>query len=236
MRVTLCGSYMCCICKSSIEGGYYCDEWGNVACISHKVELCSACERLILKSTNGVRALCDICKATIINSLNERKQEESYGHIVQLLKNIGIKLPLLNTTVSLIPMEMMIKQMNLFSGNVNLGLTLTNKTVFSNIGFNKTVFNHEIYILDNLAELEYKEVLAHEFAHAWLNELEVNMTRRKVEGFCNLISFYVLGQEQNSVAEIMRKGLLSSSDPILWRWITNHERKARCFRLEAIVK
>ena len=98
-------------------------------------------------------------------------------------------------------------------GNLR-GLTLTIYKIVSNGKFIRTTFDHEIFILYGMPHIECASVLAHEYAHIWLNERFIEDTPPVVEGFCNLVSEAILLQEKVKFASIIRKNIKQIDIPV----------------------
>ena len=75
-------------------------------------------------------------------------------------------------------------------------------------------FSHEIFILYGMPHIECASVLAHEYAHVWLNERFIEDTAPVVEGFCNLVSEATLVQEKGKLASIIRENMKQNNSPV----------------------
>lgn len=51
---------------------------------------------------------------------------------------------------------------------------------------------HKIYLLENMPYLYLQSVIAHELGHVWINENKINIPKFEEEGFCQLLSYYIL--------------------------------------------
>ena len=95
-------------------------------------------------------------------------------------------------------------------GNLR-GLTLTKYKIVKGGSNPGTTFDHIIYVLYGLPYIECESVLAHEFAHVWLNEKFIESTPPVIEGFCNLVSSEVLEKEKSKLASILLDNLQNNT-------------------------
>ena len=65
-----------------------------------------------------------------------------------------------------------------------------------------------------MPHIECASVLAHEYAHIWLNERFIEDSPPVVEGFCNLVSEAILLREKGKLASIIRENMKQSDNPV----------------------
>ena len=94
------------------------------------------------------------------------------------------------------------------------GLTLTKYKITRGLNLTDASFEHRIYLLSGLPYVECISVLAHEYAHVWLNERFIEISPMEMEGFCNLISEICLAQDKSKASTLLRENMIQSKDPI----------------------
>jgi hypothetical protein len=65
-----------------------------------------------------------------------------------------------------------------------------------------------------MPHIECASVLAHEYAHIWLNEQFIDDIPPVIEGFCNLVSEATLVKEKGKLASIIRENMKQSDNPV----------------------
>lgn len=210
---------ICSVCGKYIEEKYYIDKWGNNAHIYHgkiKTKLCNSCGRIISYKTsnNGVeyndgRTICGICDLSAVK--NDSKILKAKHKILALLKEKGINKIPENVPIHLADKKMILKMGNNSVSEDSYGLTLTNvktknKDIVSQI--------HSIYILYGLPEIEFEGVLAHELLHVWINERQIKIKGKDLEGFCNLGSAFVYQSYKTKHSEILLEKMYENKDKI----------------------
>jgi hypothetical protein len=130
------------------------------------------------------------------------------GDIRPKLIKLGMYLPPNNMTVTVVDKEEMSRLLKRPVGHVT-GLTVSHGWQYN--------MDHHIYVLDSLRPCSFKETLAHECGHVWLNDRNsylIHQSRQEVEGFCNLVAYKVLLFEFSEEAKRVRKSMLENPDPI----------------------
>jgi len=131
------------------------------------------------------------------------------------LSSLGISLPKGNVKIRVVAKQVIDQQALKINARGNLrGLTLTSYKIFSDGKFTRTTFDHNIFILYGMPHIECSSVLAHEYAHIWLNERFIEDIPAVVEGFCNLVSEAILFKEKGKLASIIRENMKQSDNPV----------------------
>ena len=131
-----------------------------------------------------------------------------YGHIKPKLIQLGIYLPQYNLSTSIVSRAEMDRLLRRPSNGVT-GLTVSRGVPFG--------MSHYVYILDGMSPCLFKETLAHECGHVWLNDRNSRLNRsgiQEVEGFCNLLAYKVLLFEFSEESKTTRQNMLDNPDPI----------------------
>ena len=194
-------SIECSICESKInEQKYLVDIWGNPFHIHHKNkgQFCECCSRIISKKITGGgyilndgRHICSLCDISIIKN---SKVEKSLKSIINMLDKNGVKgLHVSEIDIFLINRDEMKKLYGYNASDHLKGLTKIS------IQDNK-IF--KIYILDNIPEIQFQAILAHELLHVWLYKNSINLEYDKMEAFCNLGSFLVYKNDGTKFSNI----------------------------------
>lgn len=124
------------------------------------------------------------------------------------LASIGMTMPKQKVTISIVNRAEFDRLLKHHSNAVT-GLTVTHS------GYLGT--DHHIYMLNGMSTCRYKETLAHECGHVWLNDRHSVLnqhSRQEVEGFCNLVAYKVLMFDKSQDAAWVRQCMLSNPDPI----------------------
>ena len=140
------------------------------------------------------RALCarDAATAVLEEQEGRRIGEEMKAELDRLLSRF-LALPETNVTIGMVD-RVNLQQMFKFPGRdyecPNVWGYIETKT-------NQNHLRHEISVLSGLPLDSFKSTIAHEYAHAWVNEnvgeqRRESMERDAVEGFCELVSFILM--------------------------------------------
>lgn len=189
----------CYICGNIIQGSYYRDWADHPICIDHKdVCHCVSCGQFCnIKSIdigNGSR-LCSYCQEHMMT-------KEDCKYIVRFVNRIYS-----NTVMGEIH-------------NWNLktidAVALHNRTGSKNIRglAERCGDKYTVFVYRQLSKVQFANVLAHELLHIWLYNRGVNPIPIMCEGFCNLGSYVVLSNINNSEAKATLHSMIVSSDPI----------------------
>lgn len=131
-----------------------------------------------------------------------------YSEIRSRMASIGMNVPKHNVTISFANRAEFDRLLRRDSGRVT-GLTVSSGSCYG--------MRHHIYMLDEMPVSNYKETLAHECGHVWLNDRHSILNRhssQEIEGFCNLVAYKVLLFDHSQEAEQTRRGMLLNPDPI----------------------
>lgn len=207
----------CAVCGNEINGRYWRDGWGNVACVHHEVKTCFACWRIIgkystLSSVTGQigykmgenRQVCGLCQETCVNSTSDIAKSRDF--VIRLLGKVGFKIETNGLeSIKVITKEEMQKK----SPNAE-GLCVS--TIHPN---NPKLTTSQIFILNGMPKIKFESVLAHEILHFWIfyNGIEHNDS---VEGFCNIgealvLNFYT-SRQGSQLADYLKEAANSNPD------------------------
>ena len=67
--------------------------------------------------------------------------------------------------------------------------------------------DYEIYILNNLHQIEFDAVLAHEYLHVWQNNYNIHLSEVQSEGLSNLASELIYKNYDNTFSTILNENL-----------------------------
>ena len=110
--------------------------------------------------------------------------EEVKKRVWPTLSKLGIAAPKGQVIIKVVGKDVIDRQALKINARGNLrGLTLTTYKIMSYGKSTRTTFNHEIFILYGMPHIECASVLAHEYAHIWLNERFIEDVPPVVEGF-----------------------------------------------------
>ena len=230
-RVKEAGSYKfhescfkCLVCNKGFKGGEKLkrDEWGGMVHANHfhQAEMCDTCSRIISLAELTPQQILKDGRRTCISCASDgvyevKRMEEVRMRVWPTLAALGISLPKGNVIIRVVGKDVIDRQALKINARGNLrGLTLTTYKIVSNGKFIRTTFDHEIFILYGMPHIECASVLAHEYAHIWLNERFIEDSPPVVEGFCNLVSEAILLQEKGKLASIIRKNMKQSDSPV----------------------
>ncbi len=211
----------CHVCEQPIVGKYVTDEWGNRAHAKHNGKAnpsCDYCGRIISFTTsNGGynysdgRVICGICKLTSVE--DDYKIRLSQKRVRKLLaaQPAGFDSIPDDVPVQLVDKPTLKRQAGSILTHQGQGLTRSNLTSRNNEIIDS---KHRISILYGMPSLEFEAVLAHELLHVWLTENHINLSKKEMEGFCNLASALVYLNDNSKLAQLLLKRMESSSDRI----------------------
>ena len=216
--------FKCLVCNQEFEGGEKLkrDEWGGMVHAEHfhKAKMCDTCSR-ILSTTNLTnkqilkdgRMSCLSCSSDGVFEV--KRMEEVRKRVWPTLSTLGIPAPVGDVIIRVVGKDVIEKYAKKINARGNLrGLTLTTYKIISDGKFTRTTFDHEIFILYGMPHIECASVLAHEYAHIWLNEQFIDDIPPVIEGFCNLVSEATLVKEKGKLASIIRENMKQSDNPV----------------------
>jgi len=216
--------FKCLVCDKNFKTGekLKIDEWGGLVHTSHfhKAKMCDTCSKIISfgKVTSQQilkdgRITCLSCSSDGIYDV--KRMEEVRRRVWRTISSLGINLPVGDVIIRLVGKDVIDRKALKINARGNLrGLTLTTYKIVSNGKSTNTTFNHEIFVLYGMPYIECSSVLAHEYAHIWLNERFIEDAAPVVEGFCNLVSEAILLKEKGKLASIIRENMKQSDNPI----------------------
>lgn len=195
----------CCICGREINGRYLYDRWGNRCCSKHDAKLCECCGKII---ADGQQRLCPACRTKRVLSTDSLKPQVILAYVKSKMKQFGLVIPKDNVDISIVGEERLSQLSGSPIGSTT-GLT-------SSCGFAKN-WTHHIYMLDGMSMHLYRETLAHECTHVWLNEHNSPLNKSslaELEGFCNLVAYKVLLFDDSFESQNIRERMLADPSPI----------------------
>jgi hypothetical protein len=212
------------VCNKEFKGGEKLkrDEWGGMVHAFHfdQAKMCDTCSRIISKANLTARQVlkdgritCQSCSSDGVYEV--KRMEEVRKRVWPTLSALGIPFPVGDVIIRVVGKDVIEKQAKKINANGNLrGLTLTTYKIRSDGKLTRTNFNHEIFILYGMPHIECASVLAHEYAHIWLNEQFIDDIPPVIEGFCNLVSEATLVKEKGKLASIIRENMKQSDNPV----------------------
>jgi hypothetical protein len=216
--------FKCLVCEKVFKGGEKLkrDEWGGMVHDTHfnQAKMCDTCSKIIsLKNISAKqvfkdgRIACNSCSSDGV--FESKRMEEVRKRVWPTLSSLGISGPVGNVTIRVVGQDVIAKQALKINARGNLrGLTLTTYKIVGNGRITKTSFAHEIFILYGMPHIECASVLAHEYAHIWLNERFIDDSPPIVEGFCNLVAAAILFKEKGKLASIIHTNMKLSDNPV----------------------
>jgi hypothetical protein len=209
----------CSVCTLPLEGKYIRDNWGNMSHLNHnnyKTNICHSCSRIISqKTSNGgiqygdSRYVCGICRITEI--ISDEQINQSKQRVIIQLNEAGF---------DYIPNYISVCLSDKKTLNQRLGVNLKENSH----GYTKTIvkkennkivsIEHSIFILYGLPRLKFEGVLAHELIHVWLNERDIKMPSKDIEGFCNLGTALIYQKDGTANGNSYLKNMSENPDPI----------------------
>ena len=187
----------CCVCGKHIYGGYWCDAYGNKACQEHSVVMCASCSRICSSDMVSIGQGRYVCKTCHDRIPDEDSCKRITSFVKKTLAGLGLTIP--NFTLSRVSMDRLYEFQH---NNAVTGLATA--------GGN----GYEIYILKDIVNTTFAEILAHEMTHLWQWEQHVTVRDEIVEGFCNLSSFIVLKAIDTELARVKVRELEANPDKI----------------------
>ena len=216
--------FRCMVCAKGFVGGerFQLDPWGGLSHLHHGKALssCGSCSRFFVRSkakpaqlfADG-RVSCETCFQDGI--LDQRLLEKVLLRIKPVMRELGLSEPKGSLSLHMVDQNILSREALKINARGNLrGLTLTKYKVVGQRGQVRATFDHKIYVLYGLPHIECVSVLAHEWAHVWLNERFIESTPPVIEGFCNLVSEHALGQEKSKLSSIIRENMIKSDSPV----------------------
>lgn len=201
------------------------DEWGGLVHTEHfkRARSCGSCGRLFSDKNaktkqfySDGRVSCLSCLRDAVTDLSTLKAVTK--RVRKGMSELGLPSPEGPLTMHLVNQNQLNKELQKAHGRGSLrGLTMTTFRTVSGGPNAGTTYSHQIWVLAGLPVVECVSVLAHEFGHVWMNENLIDASPPAVEGFCNLLSMYLLKKETSKHAEILRKNLEMSDDHVYGR-------------------
>ena len=213
--------FSCMVCRSGFKGGdqFRRDAWNGMVHIKHYqfTGLCGTCSRLFVKKNANPKQFFADGRMSCLSCLKDGVFEKNIlseveKRVWETLTQIGLSKPKGKLSIRLVDRNLLNKEALKINARGNLrGLTLTKYKIVQGGRNSGTTFDHQIYVLYGLPYIECESVLAHEFAHVWLNERFIDSTPPVVEGFCNLVSSEVLEMEKSKLASILLDNLQNNT-------------------------
>jgi hypothetical protein len=215
--------FRCLACRKSFAGGDGLGKgpWGGLVHLEHtsQVSSCDSCSRFFRREDSvpkqyfgDGRVHCGVCLEDGV--FEGSKVTQVQARILPVLKGVGMGLPNKPIQVELVDRSFLAREAKRIKAEGKLrGLTLT-KFRITRGSPSSVSFDHRIYILSGLPYVECISVLAHEYAHVWLNERFIDSTPPEIEGFCNLISEICLGQDKSKMSLLLRENMIKSENPV----------------------
>lgn len=209
----------CDVCLQPIRGKYLIDPWGQYSHLVHqrqRIQQCHCCSRVIgAKTSNGGiqygdgRIICGICKITEITDSQQIKHAK--GLVIEQLMAVGLDYIPNYIAVSLADRRLLNTRLGVHQKTNSYGFTKTLKKEHPTLG---PIMEHSIFILYGLPRLFFLGVLAHELLHVWLNERQIKLPEKEMEGFCNLGTYAIYQQNGTPLANLLLERLQNDPDPI----------------------
>ena len=213
--------FRCMVCRSGFRGGdqFRRDAWNGMVHVKHfqATGLCGTCSRIFVKRGAHPKQFFADGRMSCVSCLKDGVFEtkilnEVEDRVWNTLTRIGISKPKGKLSIRLVDRGLLNKEALKINARGNLrGLTLTKYKIVKGGSNPGTTFEHRIYVLYGLPYIECESVLAHEFAHVWLNEKFIESTPPVIEGFCNLVSSEVLEKEKSKLASILLDNLQNNT-------------------------
>ena len=216
--------FRCLVCQKDFSGGDALgkDPWGGMVHLDHMsmAKSCSSCSRFFREEGAAKRQFfhdgrisCHSCMHDGVFDL--LKLEQVKQRVLPILQRVGFEFDHKLIKLNLVDRSFLNREAKKIKTSGNLrGLTLTKYKISRGPGFSETSFEHRIYILFGLPYVECISVLAHEYAHVWLNERFIDSTPLEVEGFCNLVAELCLGQDKTKLSVLLRENMIKSENPV----------------------
>jgi len=201
----------CSVCLDKLDGSYLIDVWGNKFHSYHENDgyYCNSCSRLISEAithggyrTSDNRYICSLCYPGLIYEINSL--EVSRISVINQLEKVGfLELPETISIILLDKSRLLGISEDAYHRNLK-GFTKIKKNA------NKSD-NYIIYVLNNLHQIEFEAVLAHEYLHVWQNEYNIRLTNTDSEGLCNLGSELIYDNYNNQFSKILKTVLYNDT-------------------------
>ena len=192
----------CTVCLHKLNNNYLIDAWGNKYHKYHEDNgyYCSSCSRLISEGltkggykTPDNRYICSLCYPNLIYDSNSI--EESRFSVIKQLEKVGfLGLPQNVQIILMNKSDLLKNSQNAYHKNLK-GFTKISKDSYT------------IYILNNLHQIEFEAVLAHEYLHIWQDQLNMKLSNTKSEGICNLGNELIYDNYNNQFAKLLKTTL-----------------------------
>ena len=204
----------CSVCLHKLDGKYLVDVWENKFhdYHEHNGQYCNSCSRLISEGlTHGGyktidnRYICSLCYPGLI--YQNTSVETSRQHVLKQLEKIGfLELPQNISIILLDKLALLNISEDAYHKNLK-GFTKIRNKINS---FDK----YTIYILNNLHQIEFEAVLAHEYLHIWQDNFNIKINNTNSEGLCNLASGLIYDNYNNQYSKILKTTL--NNDPTIY--------------------
>ena len=205
----------CYICNNIIVGKYFVDSFDRKICARHlnkDVVPCSSCSGFAKKDhplPDG-RFLCSTCMGMSIKTGDNIEQIRT--NVVNALNKVGFDdLRKEDITVEVVSAQKISEISKTPINTNNRGFV---RSTFSDTASGGRLFKHSIYILTHLIRIEFAGALAHEMLHAWQVQNGVSMSPKKTEGFCNLGTALMWGDQSCTYSKLYWQNIYNSPDPI----------------------
>ena len=219
--------FRCLACRKVFEGGDRLakDPWGGLVHMDHQssISTCDSCTRFFRRDEANPRQFfrdgrvtCGVCFKDGVFGFEKVYQVRD--RIVPILRGVGMELKVNSIRIELVDRAFLNREATRIKATGKLrGLTLTKYKITRGLNLTDASFEHRIYLLSGLPYVECISVLAHEYAHVWLNERFIEIAPMEMEGFCNLISEICLAQDKSKASTLLRENMIQSKDPIYGR-------------------
>ena len=199
----------CSVCLNKLDDNYLIDAWGNKFHNHHTDDgfYCNSCSRLISEGithggykTQDKRYICRLCYPNLV--YGDNSIEISRKYVIRQLEKIGfLGLPDNTSIILLDKSELLDMSENAYHKNLK-GFTKIKKNI-------NNMDDYTIYILNNLHQIEFEAVLAHEYLHIWQNNFNIKLNNTDSEGLCNLASGLIYDNHNNQFSKILKTTLYS---------------------------
>ena len=147
--------------------------------------------------------------------LDQDLLEQVLQRIKPVMRELGLAEPKGSLALHMVDRNLLNREALKINARGNLrGLTLTKYKVVGRGSRTSATFDHKIFVLYGLPHVECVSVLAHEWAHVWLNERFIDASPPVIEGFCNLVSEHALDREKSKLSSVIRENMLKSDSPV----------------------
>ena len=204
----------CSICLDKLDKDYLIDIWGNKFHKKHanKSYYCNSCSRLISEAlTHGGykmsddRYVCNLCYPNLV--YQNYTIEESRERVLLQLAKVGFENLSYDIPIILLSQSELLKLFQNQSHKGLKGITIINKTL-------KNKDDSNIYILENLHQIEFDAVLAHEYLHVWQDNHSIYWSESQSEGLSNLGSELIYNNYNNTFSTILKNNMIQNNDSV----------------------